>query len=68
MTTVLGTRSPATSAFTIHYRPTHESWLKHAEIKDGMFTKRASRKPETSRFQVPLQQKTREWNHRTNRD
>jgi len=51
--------------FTVHYTPTHGSWLNQAEIEIGMFARQClgnRRIPDLS----TLQRETRAWNRRTN--
>ena len=52
--------------FTIHYTPTHGSWLNQAEIEIGIFSRQClgtRRIPDLK----TLRQETRAWNRRTNR-
>ena len=52
--------------FTVHYTPTHGSWLNQAEIEIGMFARQclgSRRIPDL----ITLQRETRAWNRRTNR-
>jgi hypothetical protein len=52
--------------FTVHYTPTHGSWLNQAEIEIGMFSRQclgSRRIPDLA----ALQRETRAWNRRTNR-
>jgi hypothetical protein len=52
--------------FTVHYTPTHGSWLNQAEIEIGMFSRQclgARRIPDLA----TLQRETRAWNHHINR-
>lgn len=52
--------------FTVHYTPTHGSWLNQAEIEIGMFSRQC-----LGRRRIPdlatLQRETRAWNRRVNR-
>jgi hypothetical protein len=52
--------------FTIHYTPTHGSWLNQAEIVIGMFTRQC-----LGRRRIPdlktLRRESRAWNRRVNR-
>ena len=53
--------------FTVHYTPTHGSWLNQAEIEIGMFSRQclgSRRIPDLA----TLQRETRAWNRRINRD
>jgi len=52
--------------FTVHYTPTHGSWLNQAEIEIGIFSRQclgARRIPDLK----TLRQETRAWNRRINR-
>jgi hypothetical protein len=52
--------------FTVHYTPTHGSWLNQAEIEIGIFSRQC-----LGRRRIPnlktLRQETRAWNRRMNR-
>ena len=52
--------------FTVHYTPTHGSWLNQAEIEIGMLARQC-----LGRRRIPdlssLQRETRAWNRRVNR-
>lgn len=52
--------------FTVHYTPTHGSWLNQAEIEIGMFTRQC-----LGRRRIPdlktLRRESRAWNRRVNR-
>jgi hypothetical protein len=53
--------------FTVHYTPTHGSWLNQAEIEIGMFARQclgSRRIPDLK----TLRRESRAWNCRTNRD
>ena len=53
--------------FTIHYTPTHGSWLNQAEIEIGIFSRQClgvRRIPDLK----TLKRETRAWNRRMNRD
>jgi hypothetical protein len=53
--------------FTVHYTPTHGSWLNQAEIAIGMFARQclgSRRIPDLK----TLRRESRAWNRRTNRD
>lgn len=52
--------------FTVHYTPTHGSWLNQAEIEIGIFSRQclgARRVPDLK----TLRREARSWNHRMNR-
>jgi len=53
--------------FTVHYTPKHGSWLNQAEIEISLFSRQC-----LGRRRIPslpeLQQETRAWNWRMNRD
>jgi hypothetical protein len=53
--------------FTVHYTPTHESWLNQAEIEIGIFSRQC-----LGRRRIPdlksLRQEAKAWNRRMNRD
>ena len=53
--------------FTVHYTPTHGSWLNQAEIKMGLFARQClgSRRIPTLKL---LRREAKAWNHRMNRD
>ena len=53
--------------FTVHYTPTHGSWLNQAEIEIGILRGNASVQEE-SRDLETLRRETRAWNRRMNRD
>ena len=53
--------------FTIHYTPTHGSWLNQAEIEIGIFSRQclgSRRIPDLKR----LRREAKAWNRRRNRD
>jgi DNA primase len=53
--------------FTIHYTPTHGSWLNQAEIEIGLFARQclgSRRIPDLK----TLRRESRAWNRRINRD
>jgi hypothetical protein len=53
--------------FTVHYTPTHGSWLSQAEIEIGIFARQClgvRRIPDLK----TLKRETRAWNRRMNRD
>jgi hypothetical protein len=53
--------------FTVHYTPTHESWLNQAEIEIGIFSRQC-----LGRRRIPdlksLRREAKAWNRRMNRD
>ena len=53
--------------FTVHYTPTHGSWLNQAEIEISLFSRQC-----LGRRRIPslseLQQETQAWNRSMNRD
>jgi hypothetical protein len=53
--------------FTVHYTPTHGSWLNQAEIEIGIFSRQC-----LGHRRIPdlktLRQETKAWNRRVNRD
>jgi hypothetical protein len=53
--------------FTVHYTPTHGSWLNQAEIEIGIFSRQC-----LGRRRIPdlktLRQEAKAWNRRMNRD
>ncbi|HUJ10824.1 MAG TPA: transposase [Verrucomicrobiae bacterium] len=53
--------------FTIHYTPTHGSWLNQAEIEIGIFSRQC-----LGRRRIPdlktLRREAKAWNRRMNRD
>jgi hypothetical protein len=53
--------------FTVHYTPTHGSWLNQAEIEIGLFSRQClgSRRIPTLKM---LRQEAKAWNRRMNRD
>jgi DDE superfamily endonuclease len=57
---------PIWDRFTIHYTPTHGSWLNQAEIEIGMFTRQG-----LGRRRIPnlktLRRESRAWNRGVNR-
>src|SRR3954454_20398667 len=52
--------------FTIHYTPTHGSWLNQAEIEIGLFARQCLGKRRIPDL-ATLRQESRAWNHRINR-
>ena len=69
LTDLLGSEigSEVWNRFTVHYTPTHGSWLNQAEIEIGLFSRQC-----LGRRRIPdlatLKRETRAWNRRTNRD
>ena len=53
--------------FTVHYTPTHGSWLNQAEIEIGMFSRQCLGKRRIPSLKV-LKAEARAWNRRVNRD
>ena len=53
--------------FTIHYTPTHGSWLNQAEIEIGMFSRQCLGKRRIPSLKV-LKAEARAWNRRANRE
>jgi len=53
--------------FTVHYTPTHGSWLNQAEIEIGIFSRQCLGKRRIPDLQT-LRQETKAWNRRINRD
>ena len=53
--------------FTVHYTPTHGSWLNQAEIEIGMFSRQCVGKRRIPSLKV-LKTEARAWNRRANRD
>ena len=52
--------------FTVHYTPTHGSWLNQAEIEIGMFSRQCLGKRRIPNLKV-LRRHARAWNRRANR-
>lgn len=52
--------------FTIHYTPTHGSWLNQAEIEIGMFSRQCLATRRIPDLKT-LRRESRAWNRRTNR-
>lgn len=52
--------------FTVHYTPTHGSWLNQAELEIGLFSKQCLGKRRLGTIQF-LRAEARAWNRRTNR-
>jgi hypothetical protein len=53
--------------FTIHYTPTHGSWLNQAEIEIGLFSRQCLGQRRIPDLQT-LRRESRAWNRRMNRD
>jgi len=53
--------------FTVHYTPTHGSWLNQAEIEIGLFSRQCLGKRRIPSLKI-LKAETRAWNRRMNRD
>jgi len=53
--------------FTVHYTPTHGSWLNQAEIEIGLFGRQCLGKRRIPDLKT-LRRETRAWNRRVNRD
>jgi len=53
--------------FTIHYTPTHGSWLNQADIEVGLFGRQCLGKRRIADFKT-LRREARAWNRRMNRD
>ena len=55
------------SRFTVHYTPTHGSWLNQAEIEIGLFSRQCLGKRRIPSLKI-LKAQARAWNRRANRD
>jgi len=53
--------------FTVHYTPTHGSWLNQAEIEIGLFSRQCMGKRRIPSLKI-LKAEARAWNRRLNRD
>jgi len=53
--------------FTVHYTPTHGSWLNQAEIEIGMFSRQCLGKRRIPSLKL-LRAEAKAWNRRVNRD
>ncbi len=53
--------------FTVHFTPTHGSWLNQAEIEIGLFSRQCVRTRRIPDFKT-LRRESRAWNRRMNRD
>jgi len=53
--------------FTVHYTPTHGSWLNQAEIEIGMFSRQCLGKRRIPSLKI-LRTEARAWNRGINRD
>ena len=54
--------------FTVHYTPTHGSWLNQAEIEIGIFSRQCLGRPTNPRSEDLCAAEARAWNRRMNRD
>jgi len=52
--------------FTVHYTPTHGSWLNQAEIEIGLFSRQCLGKRRIPSLKI-LKAEARAWNRRMNR-
>ena len=55
------------NCFTVHYTPTHGSWLNQAEIEIGIFTRQCLGKRRIPDLKS-LRREARAWNRRMNHD
>jgi hypothetical protein len=53
--------------FTVHYTPTHGSWLNQAEIEIGIFSRQCLGSRRIPNLKT-LRQEAKAWNRRMNRD
>jgi hypothetical protein len=53
--------------FTVHYTPTHGSWLNQAEIEIGIFSRQCLGTQRIPNLKI-LRREARAWNRRMNRD
>jgi hypothetical protein len=53
--------------FTVHYTPTHGSWLNQAEIEIGIFARQSLGKRRIADLKT-LRREAKAWNRRMNRD
>src|SRR5437762_7647666 len=53
--------------FTVHYTPTHGSWLNQAEIEIGIFSRQCLGTRRIPNLKT-LRRESRAWNRRMNRD
>ncbi len=53
--------------FTVHYTPTHGSWLNQAEIEIGLFSRQCLGKRRFASLKI-LKTESRAWNRRMNRN
>jgi hypothetical protein len=69
LATVFGSEMAAEvwGRFTVHYTPTHGSWLNQAEIEIGIFSRQCLGKRRIPNLQI-LQREAKAWNRRMNRD
>jgi hypothetical protein len=55
------------SRFTVHYTPSHGSWLNQAEIEIGIFSRQCLGKRRIPNLEI-LRREAKAWNRRMNRD
>jgi hypothetical protein len=69
LATVFGAEMAAEvwSRFTVHYTPTHGSWLNQAEIEIGIFTRQCLGKRRIADLKT-LRREAKAWNRRMNHD
>ena len=69
LTDVLGARvgGEVWDRFTVHYTPTHGSWLNQAEVEIGIFSRQCLGTRRLSDLKT-LRRESRAWNRRMNRD
>jgi hypothetical protein len=69
LTTLYGTELGGAiwDCFTVHYTPTHGSWLNQAEIEIGLFSRQCLGKRRIPDLDM-LRHESRAWNRRMNRD
>ena len=69
LTDVLGARvgGEVWDRFTVHYTPTHGSWLNQAEVEIGIFSRQCLGARRLSDLKT-LRHESRAWNRRMNRD
>ena len=53
--------------FTVHYTPTHGSWLNQAEIEIGLFSRQCQGRRRIPTLKL-LRQEAKAWNRRMTRD
>jgi hypothetical protein len=68
LTDLLGEQfgSEVWNCFTVHYTPTHGSWLNQAEIEIGLFSRQCLGKRRIPDL-ATLRRETRGWNRQMNR-